>query len=133
MNSGFRDLLPFLIAFRLVFRLLVFIDLELAPVFFLNIPLFLKMPSEFLLLYLIGMLVAEIYLISRLRKGSFPLNVLLVYFVLAVFFEFPYALFEGTFNGHFSGIFFFVLPWYLSTLAGLVITLKVAWAEKVFH
>jgi len=112
--------------FRLAFRSLIFLDLDLAPVFFLNIPLFLKMSNGFVLVYLIGMLIAEIYLISSIRKGSSPLKLLLVYFILAVIFEFPCVSLKGLLNGNFSGIFFFVLPCYLSALVGLVITLKEA-------
>ena len=118
--------LPLLLVFRLAFRSLIFLDLDLAPVFFLNIPLFLKMSNGFVLVYLIGMLIAEIYLISSIRKGSSPLKLLLVYFILAVIFEFPCVSLKGLLNGNFSGIFFFVLPCYLSALVGLVITLKEA-------
>ena len=119
-----------LIAFRLAFRSLIFLDLELAPVFFLNIPLFLKMPSELLLLYLLGMLSMEVYLILSLRKGNFPPRSLLVYFGTATILEFPYVPFKGLLNGDFSGVFFFVIPWYLSTLVGLMISLKLLFRKS---
>lgn len=82
------------------------------------------MPSELLLLYLLGMLFIEVYLILSLRKGNFPSKALLVYFGIATILEFPYVPFKGLLNGGFSGIFFFVLPWYLSVLIGFVLVLK---------
>ncbi|WP_456326584.1 hypothetical protein [Palaeococcus sp. (in: euryarchaeotes)] len=120
INGWFLLLVPF----RLVFRFLIFLDLELTPIFFLNIPLFLKMPSGFLLLYLFGMLLMEAYLILNLRKKRFPTKILLVYFGIATILEFPYVPFSGLFSDNFSGIFLFVLPWYLSALIGLLILLK---------
>lgn len=122
--ENFKGWFPILITFRLAFRSLIFLDLELAPVFFLNIPLFLKMPSELLLIYLLGMLSIEVYLILSLKKGNFPSKALLAYFDTATILEFPYVPFKELLNRGFSGIFFFVLPWYLSTLAGLMISLK---------
>ncbi|KPU63915.1 hypothetical protein EP1X_01630 [Thermococcus sp. EP1] len=124
MNNDLKNWLPLLIVFKLAFRLLIFLDLELAPVFFLNIPLFLKMFDGFLLFYLVGMLAVEVYLILILRKGDFPLNLLLMYFITAVFFDLPYVLFRGLVHGNFNSIFFLVLPWYISTLTGLGITLR---------
>ena len=122
--EGIKEWFLLLIPFRLVFRLLIFLDLELAPIFFLNVPLFLKMPSWFLRLYLIGMLLMEVYLILKLRKEKFLARTLLVYFSTATILEFPYVPFSGLFSGNFGGIFLFALPWHLSALIGLLILLK---------
>lgn len=116
--------LPLIVALRVVFRFLIFLDLELFPVFFLNIPLLSKMPRGFLLPYLLGMFFIEVDLLWTLRKEILPLKPLLVYFGTATVLEFPYALFKGLLTGYFDGIFLFVLPWYLSALAGLVTSLK---------
>ncbi|WP_145954992.1 hypothetical protein [Thermococcus sp. 5-4] len=54
-----------------------------------------------------------------LRRGKFPLRLLLAYFVIAVVFEFPYAAIEsGT-----SEILLFVLVWYITAPLGLLLVL----------
>lgn len=128
-NCDPKTWLLIIIPFRLFFRLLILLNLGLIIVLFLNVPVFSKMPEPrvFLPLYLIGMLAIEIYLIFSMRKGKFHRELLLLYFGIALIFEFPYApfreVYEG-FNPEAVGLFLFVLPWYLSALIGLPLVLR---------
>ncbi|ASA78445.1 hypothetical protein CDI07_09095 [Thermococcus sp. 5-4] len=118
-NPSFSPWLPLLILFRLGFRFVTLLDPILGMVLFYNVPLLLHLPRFLALGYPLLMGIAEVYLMVVLRRGKFPLRLLLAYFVIAVVFEFPYAAIEsGT-----SEILLFVLVWYITAPLGLLLVL----------
>jgi len=124
MNKNGNDVaflwLPFLILFRLGFRFVTLLDPVLGMVLFYNVPLLLHLPRFVALGYPLLMGIAEVYLMVVLRRGKFPVRLLLAYFIIAVVFEFPYATVEG---GE-SGILLFVLMWYLTAPLGILLVYR---------
>ena len=112
--------LPLLLVFRLVFRVMSVMD-ALGIVFFYNAPLLMKLPtSRFAILgYILLMGALEVYLVVALRKRTFPIKALVVYFSIALLFELPYAVLSGDS----LGLKLFVLPWYLSAIIGFGLVL----------
>ncbi len=126
-RKNLESWLPLLISFRLILRLLTLVGLPFFLVPMLNISLFSKLSGEFLRAYIIALLVTEVYLLLTFRKGKIPLKSLLTYFGMATIFEFPdtvVRLLFGEFPLHALPFLPLAIPWYLSTLAGLIISLK---------
>lgn len=93
----------------------------------LNIALFSELPERSVRIYLFVMPIWEFYLLLGFRKDEPPLKLLLAYFLTAAVFEFPSTLVGVLFSGfplHALLLLPIALPWYLGTLLGLVITLK---------
>jgi len=111
--------LIFLILFRLGFRFVTLLDPILGIVLFYNAPLLLHLPRFVALGYPFLMGIAEVYLMVVLRRGKFPVRLLLAYFIIAVVFEFPYAAVRT----EDSGIILFSLVWYITAPLGLFLVL----------
>lgn len=120
--SGVHDAslwLPLLIMFRLAFRFVTLLDSAFGLVLFYNAPLLLHLPRFLILGYPLLMGIFEAYLLVVLRRGKFPLKLLLAYFIIAIVFEFPYAVV----GSRYTGLLLFVLPWYIMAPIGLLLVL----------
>jgi len=119
MEGSLKSWLPIILIFRLAFRFITLLDPILGFVIFYNAPLFLHLPRFFLATYPVLMGAFEVYLLWALKKGRFPSGLLFAYFIVATVFEFPYVSIRG---GE-SGLFLFVLLWYIPAPLGLLMLL----------
>ena len=104
--------LIFLILFRLGFRFVTLLDPIIGILLFYNAPLLLHLPRFVALGYPLLMGIAEVYLTVVLKRGKFPVRLLLAYFIIAVVFEFPAVVIESSYvaiESGASGIVLFVL------------------------
>lgn len=125
-NPSLSPWLPFLILFRLGFRFVTLLDPIIGIVLFYNVPLLLHLPRFVALGYPFLMGIAEVYLMVVLRRGKFPVRLLLAYFIIAVVFEFPAVVFESSYaavRSGASGIVLFVLMGYITAPLGLLLVL----------
>ncbi|WP_258083480.1 hypothetical protein [Thermococcus thermotolerans] len=125
-NPSLSPWLPFLILFRFGFRFVTLLDSVLGMVLFYNVPLLLHLPRFVALGYPLIMGIAEVYLMVVLRRGKFPVRLLLAYFIIAVVFEFPAVVIESSYaaiKSGISGILIFVLMWYITAPLGLLLVL----------
>jgi hypothetical protein len=106
--------------FRLAFRFISVRD-DLSIVLFYNVPLLMKLPGARFVIpgYILLMGALEVYFMTTLRKGLYPLKLLSAYFVMALVFEFPYVAVK---SGD-SGILLFTLVWYIPVPIGLLLVL----------
>ncbi len=86
---------------------------------FYNVPLLLHLPRFLILGYPFLMGIVEAHLLIVLRKGGFPFKLLMGYFIIAIIFEFPYALVKSGY----VGLLLFALSWYITAPSGLLLVL----------
>ncbi|ASJ11394.1 hypothetical protein A3L14_00175 [Thermococcus thioreducens] len=118
-NPPFFHWLPVLILFRLGFRFVTLLDSALGLALFYNAQLLLHLPRFLILTYPILMGIVEAHLLIVLRKGGFPFKLLMGYFIIAIIFEFPYALVKSGY----VGLLLFALFWYITAPSGLLLVL----------
>jgi len=119
--------LIFLILSRLGFRFVTLLDPILGIVLFYNAPLLLHLPRFVALGYPLLMGIAEVYLMVVLRRGKFPVRLLLAYFIIAVVFEFPAVVIESSYTAvrsGVSGVLLFALMWYITAPLGILLVYR---------